>query len=141
VNNWASTFAFKIQRIVSLRRGYCDGAAHQRKDAFRASLYDTGVFVLQSSKAASSAVGRHVAAGPKSGGAGKIGRFEVGLALFTTLFCSHNTVQLMTAIMVHVSNLTPGSDNHNTVQLMTASMVNVNNLTPPGSDNPRSRRR
>jgi hypothetical protein len=36
-----------------------------------------------------------------------------GLALFTTLFCSQNTVQLTTA-----------------------SMVRVNNLTPPGSDNP-----
>jgi ankyrin repeat protein len=36
----------------------------------------------------------------------------VGLALFTTLFCSHNT------------------------KLMTASMVHVTNRTPPGSDNP-----
>jgi hypothetical protein len=27
---------------------------------------------------------------------------EAGLALFTTLFCSQNTVQLMTASMVHV---------------------------------------
>jgi hypothetical protein len=34
---------------------------------------------------------------------------EVGFALFTTLFCSQNTVQLMTASMV--INLTPGSDN------------------------------
>jgi hypothetical protein len=37
---------------------------------------------------------------------------DVGLALFTTLFCSQNTSQLMTASMVqHVTNLTPGSDN------------------------------
>jgi hypothetical protein len=35
---------------------------------------------------------------------------ELGLALFTTLFCSQNTVQLMTASKVHVSNLTPGSE-------------------------------
>jgi hypothetical protein len=32
------------------------------------------------------------------------------LALFTTLFCSQNTVQLMTASMFHVTNLTPGSE-------------------------------
>jgi hypothetical protein len=38
----------------------------------------------------------------------------VGLALSTTFFCSPNTVQLMTASMVHV----------------TASMVRVTNLTP-----------
>jgi hypothetical protein len=37
----------------------------------------------------------------------------VGLALFTTLFCSQNTVQcpLMAACVVHVNNLAPGSDN------------------------------
>ena len=56
--------------------GYCDGAAHQRKDVYRTSVYDTGVFVLQSSRAAASAVGRHIAAGPKSSGGGGGGRVK-----------------------------------------------------------------
>jgi hypothetical protein len=34
----------------------------------------------------------------------------VGLALVITSFCSQNTVQLMTDSMVHVINLTPGSE-------------------------------
>jgi hypothetical protein len=33
----------------------------------------------------------------------------VGLALFTTLLCIQNTVRLMTASVVYVTNLTPGS--------------------------------
>jgi hypothetical protein len=37
----------------------------------------------------------------------------VGLALFTRLLCSQNTVQMMTASMFHVTNLTPGSANQN----------------------------
>jgi hypothetical protein len=51
----------------------------------------------------------------KGSGYGKIGtvagggaRLMVGLALFTTLFCSQSTVQLMEAKMVHVTSLTPG---------------------------------
>ena len=32
---------------------------------------------------------------------------EVGLALFTALFCSQNTVQLMTASTVDITNVTP----------------------------------
>ena len=38
--------------LAAADHGYCDGAAHQRKAAFRGSLYDTGVFVLMSKKAA-----------------------------------------------------------------------------------------
>jgi hypothetical protein len=40
-------------------------------------------------------------------------QLTAGMApLFTTLFCSQNTVQLMTPSMVHATNLTPpGSDN------------------------------
>ena len=41
--------------VAAADHGYCDGAAHQRKTSFRGSLYDTGVFVLQSSRAAASA--------------------------------------------------------------------------------------
>jgi hypothetical protein len=36
---------------------------------------------------------------------------QVGLALFTTLFGSQNTVQLMTAGVILVTDLTPVSDN------------------------------
>jgi phosphorylated CTD-interacting factor 1 len=38
--------------IAAVDHGYCDGASHQRRDPYRASPYDTCVFVLQSSKAA-----------------------------------------------------------------------------------------
>ena len=37
--------------------------------------------------------------------------YQVGLALFTTLLFSKTTVQLMTASVVHATNLTPESDN------------------------------
>ena len=41
-----------------------------------------------------------------------IGVVTVGLAtLFTTSLCSQNTVHLMTAGIVHATNLPPGSDN------------------------------
>ena len=36
--------------VAAADHGYCDGAAHQRKASFRGSSYDTGVFVLQSSR-------------------------------------------------------------------------------------------
>jgi hypothetical protein len=47
----------------------------------------------------------------------------------------------MTASMLHVTKLTPGSDNPsraygNKHRLVTASTVSVTNLTPPGSDDP-----
>jgi hypothetical protein len=47
----------------------------------------------------------------------------------------------MTASMLHVTNLTPGSDNPsraygNKHRLVTVSTVSVTNLTPPGSDDP-----
>ena len=74
-----STFLRSHFVVAAGDHGYCDGAAHQRKDAFRTSVYDTGVFVLQSAKAAASAVGRHVAAGArtgKKGGMPGMGRFE-----------------------------------------------------------------
>ena len=29
------------------RSGFCDGASHQRKDPYRQSPYDTGIFLLQ----------------------------------------------------------------------------------------------
>jgi hypothetical protein len=67
---------------------------------------------------------------------GRVGTFH------NVIIVRQNTVQLMTAIMFHVTNLTTpgsGSDNpssQNTVQLMTASMFHVTNPTPPGSDNP-----
>jgi len=32
--------------------GFCDGASHQRRDLYRCSPYDTGVFVLQTTKGA-----------------------------------------------------------------------------------------
>ena len=48
--------------VAAADHGYCDGAAHQRKASFRGSSYDTGVFVLQSSRAAASAAGRRVVA-------------------------------------------------------------------------------
>jgi len=32
--------------------GFCDGASHQRKDTYRQSPYDTGVFIMQTTKAA-----------------------------------------------------------------------------------------
>lgn len=44
--------------VAAADHGYCDGAAHQRKASFRGSSYDTGVFVLQSSRAAASAAGK-----------------------------------------------------------------------------------
>lgn len=60
--------------VAAADHGYCDGAAHQRKASFRGSLYDTGVFVLQSSRAVASAAGRRVAAGPTEPGG--LPRFE-----------------------------------------------------------------
>jgi hypothetical protein len=52
-----------------------------------------------------------------------------------------NTVQLMTASMFHVTNLTPGSEcnpsrayGQTTHQLMIASMVHVTNRVTPGSE-------
>ena len=38
--------------IAAADHGYCDGAAFQRRDPFRASPYDTTVFFLQSPRAA-----------------------------------------------------------------------------------------
>jgi hypothetical protein len=48
-----------------------------------------------------------------------------GWALFTsTLFCSQNTVQLMmTAGMVHVTNLTPGSERSSTDACLPAALL------------------
>ena len=60
--------------VAAADHGYCDGAAHQRKASFRGSSYDTGVFVLQSSRAAASAAGRRVVAGPTEPGG--LPRFE-----------------------------------------------------------------
>jgi hypothetical protein len=46
----------------------------------------------------------------EEGARGRVGHFS-RLALFTTLFCSHNTpLDEMTSQYVHVTNLTPGSD-------------------------------
>jgi hypothetical protein len=45
-----------------------------------------------------------------SAGSAHVETLTVGLALFTTLFCSQNK-QLMIAGMFHVTNLKPGSDN------------------------------
>jgi hypothetical protein len=63
----------------------------------------------------------------------RVGLF--GRLLTLTLFLQWSKYQLMTAGMVHVTNLThAGSDNpsmaygQNTVQLMAAGMVNVTNL-------------
>ena len=42
--------------------GYLDGAAHQRKNAYRTSVYDTGVFVLQSRRAVGTNAGKAIAA-------------------------------------------------------------------------------
>lgn len=38
--------------IAAADHGFCDGASHQRQDPFRASPYDTVVFVLQTERAA-----------------------------------------------------------------------------------------
>ena len=37
--------------VAAADHGYCDGASHQRRDPFRGAQYDTGVFVLRTSKA------------------------------------------------------------------------------------------
>mmetsp|Transcript_8464 Transcript_8464/g.24271 ORF Transcript_8464/g.24271 Transcript_8464/m.24271 type:complete len:531 (+) Transcript_8464:145-1737(+) len=37
--------------IAAKDHGYCDGASHQRKDSFRISCYDTGVFFVQTNSA------------------------------------------------------------------------------------------
>jgi len=37
--------------VAARDHGYCDGASHQRRDPFRGAQYDTGVFVLRTSKA------------------------------------------------------------------------------------------
>jgi hypothetical protein len=65
-----------------------------------------------------------------------------GVGLDTTfplhvILCSQNTLQYMTAVIVHIANLTPGSDNRgsqNTIQLMTAGMVHVTNRVTPGAE-------
>jgi hypothetical protein len=38
--------------IAAADHGFCDGASHQRRDLYRQSPYDSGVFVLQSSRGA-----------------------------------------------------------------------------------------
>ncbi|XRB24019.1 phosphorylated CTD-interacting factor 1 [Pseudoscourfieldia marina] len=49
-----SKSAFLRLRVVvaAADHGFCDGTSHQRQDPFRTSPYDTGVFVLQTSAAA-----------------------------------------------------------------------------------------
>lgn len=47
-----STFLRAHIVVAAVDHGYCDGASHQRKDSFRVSCYDTGVFFLQTSAAA-----------------------------------------------------------------------------------------
>lgn len=53
---WQALKAHALLRHFSLiaaaDHGFCDGASHQRRDLYRASPYDTGVFVLQSRRAA-----------------------------------------------------------------------------------------
>ncbi len=53
---WQRTSSSKYLRksvvVAAADHGFCDGASHQRKDAFRQSPYDTGVFVLQTTKGA-----------------------------------------------------------------------------------------
>lgn len=48
--------------VAASDHGYLDGAAHQRKNAYRTSVYDTGVFVLQSRRAVGTNAGKTVAA-------------------------------------------------------------------------------
>ena len=48
--------------VAASDHGYLDGAAHQRKNAYRTSVYDTGVFVLQSRRAVGTNVGKTIAA-------------------------------------------------------------------------------
>jgi hypothetical protein len=69
-------------------------------------------------------------------------------ALFTTLFVQSKHIQVMTASMVHVTNLTsPGSEyipsrayGKKQHQVMTASIFHVTNLTPGSECNPTQRR-
>ena len=72
VPGWTDTPAWgKLQKSKHLRNhfvvaatdhGYCDGAAHQRKNTYRTSVYDTGVFVLQSKRAVETNAGKTVSA-------------------------------------------------------------------------------
>ena len=72
VPGWTDTPAWgKLQKCEHLRNhfvvaatdhGYCDGAAHQRKNTYRTSVYDTGVFVLQSKRAVETNAGKTVSA-------------------------------------------------------------------------------
>ena len=48
--------------MAATDHGYCDGAAHQRKNTYRTSVYDTGVFVLQSKRAVETNAGKTVSA-------------------------------------------------------------------------------
>lgn len=49
----SSTPYLRRQLLVAASdHGYCDGAAHQRKDTYRLSPYDTCVFFVQTDKAA-----------------------------------------------------------------------------------------
>ena len=41
----------KFVLVAAQDHGYCDGASHQRRDPFRGAQYDTGVFILRTSKA------------------------------------------------------------------------------------------
>ncbi|KAK9807800.1 hypothetical protein WJX72_009794 [[Myrmecia] bisecta] len=48
----ASPFLRRLTVVAAADHGFCDGASHQRRDPFRQSPYDTGVFFLQTAKAA-----------------------------------------------------------------------------------------
>jgi len=48
---FASSFLKEHILVAAADHGYCDGASHQRKDSYRVSCYDTGVFFLQTSAA------------------------------------------------------------------------------------------
>ena len=47
----ASPFLRRRILVAAADHGYCDGAIHQRQEPYRASPYDTAVFVLQTDKA------------------------------------------------------------------------------------------
>ena len=58
----ASTHTRNSFVVAASDHGYLDGAAHQRKNAYRTSVYDTGVFVLQSRRAVGTNAGKTIAA-------------------------------------------------------------------------------
>ena len=58
----ASTHTRNLFVVAASDHGYLDGAAHQRKNAYRTSVYDTGVFVLQSRRAVGTNAGKTIAA-------------------------------------------------------------------------------